>query len=101
MTRRRVGPGQLSLLPDGLSDLDGAVLAFARDHQLQGRVSGRVQAQLGVCETRYYQLLAGLLDRPEAAAAEPELVAQLRALRDRRRRLRHPARPQSSGTLIT
>ncbi len=29
-------------------------------------MSGRVQSQLGVCETRYYQLLAGLLDRPEA-----------------------------------
>ncbi len=92
MTRRRVGPGQLSLLPDGLSDLDAAVLAFARHHQMQGRVTGRVQSQLGMCETQYYQLLAGLLDRPEAAAAEPELVAQLRALRDRRRRLRHPAR---------
>ncbi len=75
MTRRRVGSGQLSLLPDGLSHLDAAVLAFARDHQLQGRVSGRVQSQLGLCETRYYQLLAWLLDRPEAEAAEPELVA--------------------------
>ncbi len=85
-----MGAGQLSLLPDGLSDLDAAVLAFARDHQLQGRVPGRVQPLLGVCETRYYQLLAGLLDRPEAAAAEPELVAQLRALRDRRRQLRPP-----------
>ncbi len=92
MTRRRVGPGQLLLLPHGLSDLDAAVLAFARDHQLQGRVAGRVQSLLGVCETRYYRLLAGLLDRPEAAAAEPELVAQLRALRDRRRRLRDLAR---------
>ncbi len=100
MTRRRVGPGQLLLLPDGLSQLDAAVLAFARDHHLQGRVPGRVQAQLEMCETRYYQLLAGLLDRPEAEAAEPELVAQLRALRDRRRRLRHPVRWRSSGTLI-
>ncbi len=90
MTRRRVGPGQLSLLPHGLSELDAAVLAFACDHQLQGRVAGRVQSQLGMCETRYYQLLAGLLDRPEAAAAEPDLVAQLRALRDRRQRLRRP-----------
>ncbi len=87
-----MGSGQLPLLPDGLSDLDAAVLAFARDHQLQGRVSGQVQSQLGVCETRYYQLLAGLLDRPEAAKAEPELVAQLRSLRDRRRRLRRPGR---------
>ncbi len=101
MTRRRAGAGQLSLLPDGLSELDAAVLAFARDHQLQGRVAGRVQSQLGVCETRYYQLLTGLLNRPEAEAVEPELVAQLRALRDRRRRLRQPARPRSSSTLIT
>ncbi len=101
MTRRRVGAGQLSLLPDGLNGLEAAVLAFARDHQLQGRVSGRVQSQLGVCETRYYRLLAELLDRPEAEAAQPELVAQLRALRDRRRRLRRPDWPPSSGTLIT
>ncbi len=59
-----------------------------------------MQAQLGVCETRYYQLLAGLLDRPEAEAAEPELVARLRALRDRRRRPAPPRPPRSSGTLI-
>ncbi|MDP9435205.1 MAG: DUF3263 domain-containing protein [Actinomycetota bacterium] len=77
-----------------------AVLAFARDHHLQGRVSGRVQSQLGLCETRYYQLLVDVLDRPEAAAAEPELVQHLRALRDRRRRLRSAAL-QVSGTLIT
>ena len=93
MTGRRVGPGQLSLLADGLSALEAAVLAFARDHHLQGRVAGRVQSQLGVCETRYYALLSALLDRPEAAAAEPEFVQHLRGLRDRRRRLR------SSGPL--
>ena len=92
MTRRRVGLGQLSLLPDGLGALDAAVLAFARDQHLQGRVAGRVQSQLGVCETRYYQLLVGLLDRPEAAAAEPDLIGRLRALRDRRLRLRSPGR---------
>ena len=100
MTRRRVGPGQLSLLPDGLGALDAAVLAFACDHHLQGRVAGRVQSQLGLCETRYYSLLAELLDRPEAAAAEPELVQHLRGLRDRRRRLRS-AGHQGTGTLIT
>ena len=87
-----MGPGQLSLLPDGLSELDAAVLAFARDHHLEGRVADRVQSQLGVCETRYYQLLGKLLDRPEAAAAEPDLIGRLRALRDRRRRLRSTGR---------
>ena len=90
-----MGPGQLSLLPDGLSEMGAAVLAFARDHHLQGRVAGRVQSRLGVCETRYYQLLAGLLDRPEAAAAEPDLIGRLRALRDRRRRLRSTGRVSS------
>ena len=41
--------------------------------------------------TRYYQLLAAVLDRPEAAEVAPDLIGQLRALRDRRRRLRaHP-----------
>ncbi len=47
------------------------MLAFARDHQLQGRVGGRVQSQLGVCETQCYRLLAGLLDRPEARRPNP------------------------------
>jgi len=38
-----------------------------------------------VTETRYYQLLLQLLLRPEAADAEPELLAQLCALLERRR----------------
>lgn len=67
-------------------------LAFACDHHLQGTVAGRVQSRLGVCETRYYKLLGELLDRPEAAA-EPDLIGRLRALRDRRRRLRSTGRP--------
>jgi len=43
---------------------------------------------LGLSPTRYFQLLGRLLDRPEAADAEPELVAGLRAVQDHRRRLR-------------
>lgn len=61
------------------------MLAFARNRHLQGRVAGRVRAELGCTETRYVQLLAALLDRPEALDAEPELVGALRALRDRQR----------------
>ena len=68
------------------------MLAFACDHHLQGRVAGRVQSRLGVCETRYYRLVVELLDRPEAAAAEPDLIGRLRTLRDRRRRLRSTGR---------
>ena len=81
-------PGQLSLLEHCLDDRDRAVLAFACMHHLQGRVAVRVQAELGCTETRYVQLLAALLDRPEALEAEPELVFALRALRDRRRSAR-------------
>lgn len=79
-------PGQLSLLPLCLDGRDRQVLAFARTHHLQGTVRGRVQGELGVSETRYYQLLLQLLPRPETADAEPELLAQLRALLERRRR---------------
>ena len=93
--QRRTVPGQLSLLPGCLDAQDRAVLTFARDHHLQGRVGARVQAQLGMTQTRYYQLLLRLLDRVEVAEAEPELVAGLVALRNgRRRRL---ARPRPAG----
>ncbi len=87
--RRRSGelPGQVSRLPGCLDARDRAVLDFARDHHLQRRVGERVTAVLGVSEVRYLQLLAGLLDRMEAADAEPELIAALRATRDRGTRL--------------
>jgi len=93
--QRRTVQGQLSLLPGCLDAQDRAVLTFARDHHLQGRVDARVQAQLGMTQTRYFQLLLRLLERVEVAEAEPELVAGLVALRDgRRRRL---ARPRPAG----
>ncbi len=52
---------------------------------------------VGVSRTSIYRALADSRSTPaltvgEGEAAEPELVAQLRALRDRRRRLRHPVR---------
>lgn len=81
------GDGQLSLLPECLDERDRSVLAFAREHHLQGTVADWVQVQLGISDTRYYQLLVGLLERAEAEAAEPELIGQLRALRERRQRL--------------
>jgi len=82
------GDGQLSLLPECLNERDRSVLAFAREHHLQGTVADWVQVHLGMTDTRYYQRLAGLLGRAEVEAAEPELIKQLRALRDRRQRLR-------------
>ncbi len=61
------------------------MLALARSHDLQGRVGARVGRQFGMTETRYHQLLLTLLDRPEVAEAEPELVAGLWATRQCRR----------------
>jgi len=49
-------------------------------------VSNSVPNELGVIETRYRQILLHLLPRPEAADAKPELLAQLRAQLERRRR---------------
>jgi hypothetical protein len=84
----RVGQGQLSLLAGILTETDRAVLEFARGPRLAARVAARAPHLLGLSPTRYFQLLSQLLDRPEAAAAEPELVAGLRAVQDERRRLR-------------
>ena len=86
---RRAGEGQLSLLAGMLTETDRAVLELARGPGLQARVADRAPSVLGLSPTRYFQLLGRLLDRPEAADAEPELVAGLRAVRDQRRRLRH------------
>lgn len=88
MRSARAAVGQLSLLGECLDSQDRAVLGFAREHHLQGRVRARVQAELGLNETRYYQLLLALMSRPEVAEAEPDLVTQLRGMLERRRRRR-------------
>lgn len=72
----------------GLGEWERAVLRFAAEHHLAGRYAGRVEQQLGCSPTRYLQVLAGMLDRPEVLVAEPDLIGRLRALRDRRQRLR-------------
>lgn len=62
---------------------------FAAEHCLTGGYDGRVEQHLGCSPTRCVQALAGLPDRPEALAAEPELVDRLRALRERRQSPSH------------
>ncbi len=86
MKRATAAAGQLSLLDLCLDEQDRAVLAFARRHQQRRDVGDPVQRELGITPTRYFQLLLAMLERPEVAAADPELVTSLRALRDRRRR---------------
>ncbi len=86
MKRATAGPGQLSLLELCMGEQDRAVLAFARRHRQRRDVGDLVGRELGLSPTRYFQLLLAMLERPEVAAADPELVTRLRAMRDRRRR---------------
>ncbi len=78
----------------GLGEWERQVLAFAVEHHLSGRYDQLVQQHLGCSGTRYLQVLAGMLDRPEVLAAQPDLIGRLRALRDRRQRLRALSRGQ-------
>ena len=91
---------QLEAQPDAgaqLGEWERAVLGFAAEHHLSGRYAERVQQQLGCGVTRYLQALSRMLDRPEVLATEPELISQLRALRDRRQRLRALSRGLQPG----
>ncbi len=81
-----------SVVEAELGEWERAPLRFASEHHLTGRYAERVQQDLGCSTTRYLQVLADLLDRPPALAAEPEVIDRLRALRDRRQRLRALAR---------
>lgn len=66
------------------------VLAFERawEHRRQhdGHKDNAIRATFGTTPIRYYQVLARLLDEPEALAADPVLVSRLRRVRDERRR---------------
>ncbi|WP_406113248.1 DUF3263 domain-containing protein [Kitasatospora purpeofusca] len=75
--------------PAGLDARDRAVLALeARSWRTAGAKERAVREELGLSSTRYYQLLNGLLDRPEALAHAPVLVNRLRRVRDARRAAR-------------
>lgn len=54
--------------------------------RLSRRGRGRVQvlAEIGWSETRLWQVVHVLLERPDVQAAEPALVRRLRRLRDAR-----------------
>ncbi len=95
----RAGEGQLSLLAGILTKTDRTVLELARGPGLAARVADQAPRVLGLSPTRFFQLLGRLLDRPEAADAEPELVARLRAVQDQRRQLRRTGSygPRSTG----
>lgn len=71
-----------------------AILDFERTWWLEGTAKEpMIRERFGVSATRYYKLLAALIDTPEAMAYDPLVVLRLRKLRDRRRRARYEGSP--------
>jgi hypothetical protein len=56
-----------------------------------------IRARFRLSPTRYYQLLGGLIDRPEALEYDPMLVRRLRRLRVARREKRSAGRLELEG----
>lgn len=72
-----------------LSDSEIALLELERRQwRLAGAKEAAIRAELGLTPTRYYQLLAAMIDRPEALQYDPVLVNRLRRRLDNRRRVR-------------
>lgn len=61
------------------------ILDFEKRHyRAQGDKESDIDEVFSLTATRYYQLLAALLDEPTALEAEPVLVYRLRRIRDSR-----------------
>lgn len=74
-----------------LTGLEKNVIAFyphLREYRTQGERDEEIITKLGFSATRYYQILNGLLDRPEALKAYPGIIAPLYRQREQRRNLR-------------
>lgn len=78
---------------DALSERDRAILAFERQWwKYAGAKETAIRELFGLSATRYYQILNGLIDDPDALAADPLLVKRLRRMRDERQRARSARR---------
>ena len=72
-----------------LTSLEERILAFeARWWRASGSKTQAILDELALTPEQYYQHLARLIDRPEAAAEQPAVVRRLRDARDRRRAAR-------------
>ena len=73
-----------------LAEREERILAFERQWwKFEGSKEQAIRDEFGFSPTRYYQLLNGLLERPEALAFDPLTVKRLRRLRSDRRRQRN------------
>jgi uncharacterized protein DUF3263 len=78
---------------EGLSRRDREILAFERQWwKYAGAKEQAIRELFDMSATRYYQVLNGLIDSPEALAADPMLVKRLRRLRASRQRQRSARR---------
>lgn len=77
----------------GLSDRDRRILEFERQWwKYAGAKEQAIRDLFDMSSTRYYQILNGLIDTPEALAFDPMLVKRLRRMRSARQRVRSARR---------
>ncbi len=70
-----------------LSDRDRAILEFEKDWwRFEGAKNEAIRERFHLSATRYYQVLNGLLDDPDALSAQPVVVRRLQRQRQARRR---------------
>ena len=76
-----------------LSDRDRRILEFERQWwKYAGAKEQAIRDLFDMSGTRYYQILNGLIDDPEALAFDPMLVKRLRRMRASRQRARSARR---------
>ncbi len=76
-----------------LSDRDRRILEFERQWwKYAGAKEQAIRDLFDMSSTRYYQILNGLIDTPEALAFDPMLVKRLRRMRSARQRVRSARR---------
>jgi hypothetical protein len=76
-----------------LSVRDQGILEFERQWwKYAGAKEQAIRDLFDMSGTRYYQLLNGLIDTPEALAFDPMLVKRLRRMRSSRQRARSARR---------
>jgi hypothetical protein len=74
-----------------LTDTEKRVLDFERQRwKYAGAKVSAIRVEFDMSETRYYQVLNALLDRPEALAHDPAVVRRLQRIRQARQQQRAP-----------
>ena len=78
-----------SITPPAFGEREKKILEFERNWwKYSGAKERAIRELFGFSATRYYQLLSGIIDMPEALAHDPILVKRLQRLRAFRQRQR-------------